>query len=161
MKHFLTFLCILLVLSITSCDDHRVYENNIELPKKMWLSDSVVHFQFKVESSKTRYNLYYNIRNTLSYPFQNLYVRYSLQDEQGNLVEKDLVNQALFDPKTGRPFGSGLGDVFDHQFLLMGDYKFERAGVYDFRLQHYMRPDTLTEVVAVGVRLEKAKEKEG
>ena len=40
----------------------------------------------------------------------------------------------------------------------MNDYKFERAGVYDFSIQHYMRPDTLTEVMAVGVRLEKAKE---
>lgn len=158
MKHFLTLLWGLLVLCIASCDDQRVYESNVELPQKMWLSDSVVHFQFKVESSKTRYNLYYNIRNTLSYPFQNLYIRYSLQDDQGNLVQKDLVNQVLFDPKTGRPFGSGLGDIFDHQFLLIDDYKFERAGVYDFSIQHYMRPDTLTEVMAVGVRLEKAKE---
>ncbi len=161
MKHLCTCLLIVLVFSLASCDNRRVYEKNIEFPQKAWLSDSVMRFQFNVESSRTRYNLYYNIRNTLSYPFQNMYIRFSLEDEQGNLVKTDLVNQDLFHVKTGRPFGSGLGSVFDHQFLLLKDHKFNRAGVYDFSIQHYMRPDTLREVVAVGVRLEKAGEQDG
>lgn len=156
MKDFTLSVLILLAFQLTSCDANRVFEKNVELPQKMWLADSTVHFEFTLASSKKRYNLYYNIRNTRSYPFQNIYVRYHLHDTLGNEVGKSLINQDLFDPKTGRPYGSGIGDVFDHQFLILENYKFDRVGVYQFNLQHYMRPDTLQEIVSVGLRLEEA-----
>ena len=65
------------------------------------------------------------------------------------------MNYNLFDPKTGEPFGNGLGDVFDHQFLLLENYKFERPGPYNFKLQQYMRMDSLPEVLSAGIRVEK------
>ncbi|TRX53702.1 gliding motility lipoprotein GldH [Fulvivirga sp. M361] len=154
----ITLCLMMLALQLTSCDTDRIYEKNIELPKKLWLADSAIHFEFKLASSQKRYNLYYNIRNTRSYPFQNIYVRYNLNDTLGNLVSKELINQDLFDPKTGKPYGSGLGDIFDHQFTILKNHKFDQVGVYQFSLQHYMRPDTLKEIISVGMRLEEAQE---
>ena len=158
MRHFARYLILVIALQLSSCDDRRLYEKNVELQEKMWLADSIVNFKFTLESSQKKYNLYYNIRNTRSYPFQNIYVRYHLEDTLGNVIRKELINQDLFDQKTGRPFGSGMGDVFDHQFPILTNYKFDRAGVYQFSLQHYMRPDTLQEIISVGLRLEQAAE---
>ena len=153
MKRLLLIIVIACVAQ--ACDTSRMYEMNYDLPNKVWVSDSVLNFQFEIENIDQPTNLYYNIRNTLSYPFQNLYVKYTLQDTLGNVYDQNLINQDLFDVKTGRPLGSGLGDVFDHQFELLKNYKFDRTGKYEVLLQHYMRPDTLKDVISVGIRLER------
>ncbi|MEO0553269.1 MAG: gliding motility lipoprotein GldH [Bacteroidota bacterium] len=148
------FFLILIMLALQACDESRIYERNIDLPDKIWLSDSTLNFKFEVDSNVQAVNLYYNVRNSLSYPFQNLYIKYTLQDTLGTIFNQELVNQNLFDIKTGKPFGSGIGDVFDHQFELLRDFKFEKHGKYQVSIQHYMRPDTLREIISVGIRLE-------
>jgi gliding motility-associated lipoprotein GldH len=68
------------------------------------------------------------------------------------------MTEFLFDAKTGKPFGkSGIGDLYDHQFLLLQDYQFITAGKYHLELEQFMRQDTLPGILAVGVRVEKAK----
>ncbi|MEO0331329.1 MAG: gliding motility lipoprotein GldH, partial [Bacteroidota bacterium] len=56
----------------------------------------------------------------------------------------------------GKPYGSGLGDIFSHQILALPGYQFDTAGMYQIRLQQYMRRDTLPEILSVGVRVEVA-----
>ena len=147
---------LLVIVALVSCDDQRIYEKNADLKDKMWLADSTLDFTFKVPDLKEKYNLYLNLRNTVSYPYENIYITYYLKDTLNNEIKKQLVNYNLFDPKTGKPFGSGLGDVFDHQFLLLENFKFERPGPYVFEIQQYMRMDTLPEILSGGLRVEKA-----
>jgi gliding motility-associated lipoprotein GldH len=66
------------------------------------------------------------------------------------------VNIDLFEPKTGKPLGSGLGDIFDHRQLLLDDYKFPNSGKYTISFQQYMRVDSLTNIRSMGVRIEKS-----
>lgn len=146
---------IIFMLTLVACDDTRIYETNIELSDKSWASDSILLFDFEINSTDTPVNVLYNVRNTLSYPFQNLYVKYTLQDTLGHILSEELVNQSLFDLKTGKPFGSGIGDVFDHRFEVLEEYSFKEPGTYRITLQHYMRPDTLTEIISVGIRVER------
>ncbi|MEM7106786.1 MAG: gliding motility lipoprotein GldH [Bacteroidota bacterium] len=150
-----TVFLVLVVIHFQACDNHRIYEKNYDLADKTWLSDSVLRFDFELVTIEQPTNLFYNIRNSLSYPFQNLYVKYTLTDTLGQVFREELVNHNLFDVKTGKPFGSGIGDVFDHRIKLLSNYRFENPGKYKIYLQHYMRPDTLKEVISVGVRLER------
>jgi gliding motility-associated lipoprotein GldH len=153
----ITFSATLLILTLlTACDQPRVYEQNIDIANKIWIADSLLSFQFDPKDISKNYNLYFNIRNTAAYPFENIYVTYYLKDTLGNELKKKLINYNLFDPKTGKPFGSGLGDVFDHQFLILENYKFERPGPYVFQLQQYMRRDSLPEIMSAGLRVEVA-----
>lgn len=148
------------IIGLVSCDKNRVYEVNAELSDKFWLADSTVTFDFEVKNTKTKYNLLYNIRNTIDYPYHNLYIRYSLKNSDGRQIAGKLVGQNLFDPVTGQPYGSGLGDVFDHQFKLLNNYKFSNVGKYQLELKQYMRMDTLPDILAVGYRLERVKQNE-
>lgn len=149
-------ICLLLTICLlSSCDDQRLYENNKELADKYWLADSVLNFEFEVQDIGTPYNLYINIRNTASYPYENIYLTYYLKDSLDKELKSELINYNLFDPKTGQPFGEGLGDIFDHQFLLLKNYQFQTTGTYSFNLQQYMRMDSLPEVLAAGVRVER------
>jgi len=141
---------------LAACDDARLFEKNIDFNQKVWVADSVTTFDFQVDNNDKPYNIYLNVRNTNTYPYYNLYVKYSLEDTLGNVLESDLVNYDLFHEKTGKPFGAGLGDIFSHQFPLQEDYKFPNSGGYQIKLQQYMRQDSLQGIVSAGVRIENA-----
>lgn len=144
------------ILSFTACDNNRVYEENYNFADKIWLIDSVPTFRFEITEPDDSYNIYWNVRNTISYPFRNLYLTYYLEDTLGRTISTDLHNMLLFDPKTGKPYGSGSGDIFSHQIMALPEFEFDSAGVYQIRLEQYMRTDTLKDLLSVGVRIEKA-----
>lgn len=101
--------------------------------------------------------MYFNIRNTLDYPYSRLFTEYVLFDSANTKIAGKLVGNYLFDQKTGNPMGrSGLGDVYDHQFPLLENFSFGKAGHYKIRFEQFNRQDTLAGVLAVGVRVERA-----
>ena len=156
MKITLYFIICAGLLLLDSCDPQRTFEKNVEIEKQQWFKDSVVTLDFVIPDTQATYNIYYNIRNASTYPYHNLYITYTLADSTNQPLESDLINQNLFDPITGRPFGtSGLGDIFDHQFLILENYKFKYRGNYLLKLEQTMRIDPLNDILAVGGRVEK------
>ena len=119
------------------------------------MAEDTTLFEFAIADPGKQYNVMYNVRNSLDYPFSRLFISYSLEDSAGTVLQKKLLSSFLFDQKTGRPEGnSGLGDVFDHQFPLLAQYTFPLSGKYRIKLQQFMRKDTLTGILSVGVRVE-------
>ncbi|NJM24469.1 MAG: gliding motility lipoprotein GldH [Bacteroidia bacterium] len=120
-----------------------------------WLVTDIPSFEFRIPDSTAEYNIYLNLRNEVSYPNANIYFTYYLADSTGAVLQTKLTSQFLFDKKTGEPFGrSGLGDVYDHQFLLLEKRKFRYAGKFNLKVEQFMRTDTLRGVLSVGVRVE-------
>lgn len=150
------YLCFaVLATLLVSCDSERVYEENIDFDQPFWTKGNVPEFTFQIEEPAVSYNILINVRNGFDYPFYNLYYQYELMDSIGNTLEKDMLELILFDAKTGEPFGSGLGDLFDHQKPVLEDYHFPESGKYSIAFTHFMRPDTLPLVLSVGARVEK------
>src|SRR6478752_5254976 len=152
---------IILLLAIAStffsCDANRVYEMNHDFADRTWNLMEQPEFEFKIIDPGQRFNVYYNVRNSLDYPYSRIFVTYHLQDSLGNELHSKLNTQHLFDEKTGAPLGSsGLGDIYDHRFLLLENYEFKQPGKYKLKLEQFTRQDTLTGVLAVGVRVETA-----
>lgn len=156
-----------LLLVINACDEQRVYEQNTDIKDYNWHKDSVVHFQVPIENVEIPYNVYYNVRNAISYPAQNLYLQIEIADSTGKAIATDLNNIELFDRQTGKPYGDGLGDIFDHQIPIYQDFTFPHRGTYDIRIQHKMRDKQMVQenylpfILSVGVRVEKAGAAEG
>jgi gliding motility-associated lipoprotein GldH len=148
---FIIFLSCLLF----ACDSDRLFEQNITLEKRYWKADEPLTFDFKIEDSSKPYAIYYNVRNSLEYPYARLFVQYTLSDSTGLQIDKKLKSQFLFDQKTGKPLGqSGIGDVFDHQFLIIDKHIFDYPGKYQLRIEQFNRQDTLQGILAVGARVE-------
>lgn len=154
----ITFLMpVILVVGLCACDSNRVYEQNRDFNTKHWAVDSVAEFKFEADKDQV-YNVYINLRNSIEYGFYNIYMQYSLEDTLGNVIQSDLVDYNLFEPKTGKPYGQGLGDIFSHQLPLMENYTFEKTGGYLIKLQQFMRKEELEGILSVGIRLEKAED---
>ncbi len=141
---------------LCSCDDVRVYEENREFQKRFWAVSEEPVFEFVIGDSAMSYNLYYNIRNSLQYEWDRIFITYALSDSSGTELSRKLVYNDLFDT-AGRPLGeSGLGDLYDHQFPLLKGYRFPHRGKYRLRLIQFSRQDTLRGILAAGIRVERA-----
>jgi gliding motility-associated lipoprotein GldH len=152
----LVFISISVAVLLSSCDNNRVFEDNKDFSKRAWTLNDTVAFEFLVSEPSANYNLLYNVRNTLDYPYSRIFVNYTLEDSTHRVLVTKLVSNYLFDVKTGEPQGnSGLGDIYDHRFPL--ESRKLAAGKYFVKLQQFMRTDTLHGVLAAGIRVEAIK----
>ncbi|KXK29823.1 MAG: gliding motility-associated lipoprotein GldH [Bacteroidetes bacterium OLB12] len=144
---------------ISGCDNSRLFENYVEFKDRNWKIQEPVQFEFEITNTQQQYNLYYEVRNSLDYPWQRIFVNYQLTDSTGTTLSQKLVSDYLFE-KSGQPRGrSGLGDVYDHRFKILQDYSFKNPGKYKFTLQQENRQDTLAGILAIGFRIETASKK--
>ncbi len=145
---------LLLSFIVFSCDSSRVYEDYETIEEGFWHVDSVKKFTFHIADPQKEYNLIATFRNASSYPFYNIYFQYSLTDSLDSIIIQELKEVDIFDPKTGQPYGSGLGDLFDHSFPLIKNHSFPAKGSYNLKLQQFMRMDTLPFILSIGGRVE-------
>src|SRR5687768_9079534 len=98
---------VLIVLGVmaAACDDTRVYEKYIDFDQRYWVVNEKPEFEFQIADTSRKYTIYSNVRNSVSYPWSRLFVTYYLQDSTGRDIRKDLINEYLFDVKSGKPFG--------------------------------------------------------
>ena len=155
----INFITLLLFVLLISCDSKRVFEDNVEFNDRNWKIAQTARFKFQIADTAKKYNLLLNVRNSLDYPYARLFVNYELLAPDSALLSKKMISEFLFDQKTGKPFGtSGIGDVYDHQFPLLGNLSFKKSGEYEMTLQQFMRMDTIPGILAVGIRVETVKE---
>lgn len=158
LKSYFFVLFPMISFAFYACDSQRVFESYRDLRERKWADSQAISFEFTIPEAQTPYHLYYNIRNTLSYPYYNLYVVYELKDSTGKIISEKMIENNLMHPKTGEPYGKGIGDLFDHRFPLLTNYRFPKSGKYTLYLRQYMRMKELPEIVAVGCRIESAVE---
>ncbi len=143
----------LFLIMLSSCGESSFFEQNYDLRNNRWIIDDVPEFTFYVEDTSKRYTVDVVIRYSNKYRFQNLYVTRILEDRRGRKLDSTLVNLAMFHEKTGRPLGSGLGDIFTVTQPILEDYAFSQPDTFRLRVRQTMRPDTLREVVSVGLNI--------
>jgi gliding motility-associated lipoprotein GldH len=142
-------------IALVSCDSNRLYENNVDFKDRTWKITEPAQLEFDISDTTQRYNLYLDVRNSLDYPYARLFVNYNLVGPADEELSKKMISVYLFDQKTGKPHGrSGLGDIYDHQFIFLEKYAFPKPGKYKVKFGQFMRQDTLHGILAVGLRVE-------
>ena len=66
------------LLFLAGCDSNRVFEDYKEFDDRTWKVTDPVVFEFQIKDASKKYNLYYNVRNSLEYPYARIFVQYSL-----------------------------------------------------------------------------------
>ena len=151
MKRF--FVVITLCVLIFGCDSNRVFEDYHAVGSEGWHKDSLVIFNVDQSGLNQGHNIFINVRNRGDYSNSNLWLFIAINSPEGQLLT-DTVEFVLAEP-TGRWKGSGIGDLYDNQFLYKQNVIFPESGEYRFSIKQGMRSDILEGIHDVGLRIEK------
>ncbi len=117
-------------------------------------------FTFNINDPGKKYDLSFFVRNSIDYEYQNIYIQYYLEDQTGNVVTEKLHNVIIFDPKTGKPLGNGVGDTYDIERTFLNGFTFNQEGEYTLRFDQFMRKDTLKNIQAIGLKVSETSEQD-
>lgn len=155
MKLFPRFLpALLLVGMLSACkQDLGVYEKTMPLPRHQWAASFKPQFQFTIADTTRPYQVFFIIRHTEKYNFNNIYI---------NLTAKLPGSDSLVSRRLDLPLatndqgwlGTGMDDIYEHRIALGSPENF-RKGDYSFTIEQLMREDPLDHVFDVGLRIEK------
>jgi gliding motility-associated lipoprotein GldH len=155
MKKLIPSCCFLLLsVMLISCDPNRIYDEYKTVPDGRWDKNNPVVFNFNITDTTSRYNMYINLRHGGQYQFSNLFLFVTTTLPDGKMA-RDTVELILAD-RDGRWRGSGLGDIWDHNFPFNENFRFPRNGEYKITLIQAMRIDVLPAIMDVGLRIEEA-----
>jgi gliding motility-associated lipoprotein GldH len=149
-----TLIILTLSLFLTACDKNVVYKAHENIEDGLWFIKNTPTFKVEITDTLATYNMYYLIRNAVQYPYYNLYLTRKTTDPTGKKVSS-LEEVFLSNQVTGKPYGTGLGDLFDHKIAFLKNYKFPRSGTYTFTLSQSMRQNPLPFIISVGISVEK------
>ena len=144
-----------LIVFFTSCNTGVIFDENINVDEHGWYKNDLARFDVKIEDSISVFNYYLNLRHSVDYRYNNLFVFMKTTYPNGN-VSRDTIEFVLAD-KSGKWFGKGWGKIKDNSILLVEGIKFPLTGSYTFQLQQAMRVDTLKGISDIGIRIEQSK----
>lgn len=124
------FYLLILAISLISCDN-TVYENYYSFENESWNSDSLKSFDFEIMDTLATYSLSLNVRHSIDYEYQNLFVFVS--GEVNDTIELMLAD------KNGKWKGSGISDVREFIHSLKKDRTFSKKGKYSINIEQAMR----------------------
>lgn len=151
-------------LFLVSCDNNRVFDQYKSLPNQ-WARDSVVTFTVQDLDTLKPYDLFINIRNTDLYRYSNLYLVAAMNFPNGKVIQDTLEYEMAY--PDGEWMGVGFSESKASKLMYKKDVQFMEAGVYTFKIRQAMRKsgekegiENLKGITEVGLRIEKAQEKE-
>lgn len=126
----LLLLCSVFIL--TACKKSGDFKEIRDFPKNEWYIAHKQTFEFNITDTSSTYRFNYLVRNSVSYPFYNLYLQQKLTDSSGTQLSGSMDEVILFDEKSGKPYGDGMGDIFDCRIQApkLQNMKFSTAGKY-------------------------------
>ena len=141
------------VILLTACDTKRYFEENKPIVQGSWKSGEKVHFDIQITDTLSRYTFFLNVRNSIDYPYSNLYLFIHSTNTTGKNAQ-DTIECQLAD-YTGKWLGSGFGSIKFNRFIIQKGVNFRHRGRYTFEIEQAMRVKELKGIVDVGIRIEK------
>lgn len=148
-SHFFLFLTLLLAFS--SCKNDLFYEEIVPVNEEAWnIGDSIV-CEFEITDTLQYFTIYMDIRNTIDFETQNLYVFMDSEDPKG-VKNRDTLEFLLADVH-GKWKGHGNGRYRDYQYIFYPKVRFPYAGKYKFVFQQAMREENVKGIANFGMTI--------
>jgi gliding motility-associated lipoprotein GldH len=120
---------------LVSCDKKRVFDEYKSVGT-VWHKDSVVTFDLPEIDTTKAYNLFVNIRDNNSYPYNNLFLIVSM-DHPGGLTKVDTLEYQMADDE-GNLLGNGFSDIKESALFYKEKVKFKK-GKYQIHIRQAVR----------------------
>jgi gliding motility-associated lipoprotein GldH len=140
-------------LLFASCNTIDVYEKTTTIPRHEWSANNRLSFTFNSADSLDYYNIYFVIRHTESYHFNNIWIDITSVEPNKKAQTQRLDLQLT---NANGWIGASMDDIIEQRVLLFSHPLKLNKGNYTFYLQQVMREDPLQNVLNAGIRVEKA-----
>lgn len=135
-----------------SCNSIDLYEKTVTVPKHEWSSSYKPEFTFIIKDSTSLYQVFFVIRHTEKYNFNNIWINLYSQPP-GDTLHKAPYELKLATNEKGW-LATGMDDIYEHRIKLTDAIRL-RAGEYKMKIENIMREDPLLHVMNIGLRVEK------
>ena len=152
-----TSLCFFIAIGLLSCGKGTIANEHVSFEKNEWKWDNAPKFAFEIKDTTKKYNMWFNLRHTGDYAYNNLYVKiYTTQPASSKIDSQSLqFPMALPD---GEWIGkSGTGSIYSYRAAIQEGIKFPKVGAYTIKIAQDMRDNPLANIEDVGVEVEEAK----
>jgi gliding motility-associated lipoprotein GldH len=136
-----------------ACQNDTLFDQTVSLSENGWLQKDKITIDFQVSDTSKKYDVRVALRQSNEYPYYNLYFVPKVINPEGKVIKRAFAEAFLYDAKTGKPKGSGLGDMYSHQYTIFRGIHFTRLGKHQVSLEQYMRTDTLKGIISVGASI--------
>ncbi|NHF59149.1 gliding motility lipoprotein GldH [Flavobacteriaceae bacterium TP-CH-4] len=127
----------ILTVTLSSCDDTLVKSEFTAMGGAVWEKENTVEFTFSEMDSTMRYDMFINIRNDNTFPFNNLFLIAELSSPTGETT-RDTLEYQMAQPD-GTWLGKGYGSIKENKLWFKENIGFPESGVYTLRIAHAMR----------------------
>ena len=141
---------ILILIFAYSCQNKQLSMYNFN--NELWNIEDSVIFSFNIQDTAKAYNISLFFRNTLDYPYQNLFILAETHYND-NIITLDTL-EYLITNKYGQWEGRGLGKLKNNYFIFNPSLKFSKPGSYSIILRHGMRMNPLKGSDKIGFKIE-------
>ena len=154
MKVIISKISILLVVILFSaCNNNVVYDENKEVNQRAWKTTDKLYYEVDITDTIKSYKLAINIRNTIEYPYSNIYFYMNTILPNGKVTKCDTIECYLAYPD-GTWKGKGNSKIRDNRFWIAKNVKFEQKGKYTFEVRQATIDSTRKGICDVGLHLE-------
>ncbi|MCK5824155.1 MAG: gliding motility lipoprotein GldH [Ichthyobacteriaceae bacterium] len=145
------FVSIAFIFVFIACDSNGVYDNYVNIPDAEWHKDSIISFNFEVNDTVGKKEIFIKVRNNVDYEYSNLYLFSSIKFPDGKIMTDTLEYEMT--NAEGVWLGYGIGSLKSNILYYKKNVVFYLPGSYKIKIQHGMRDGILVGIQDVGVRV--------
>ena len=112
-----SYIYILLVLFIASCEPIQLYEQTTIYPTHEWSSKQVNNYQFNITDTTSLYKISFVIRHHNAYHYNNIWLQVNTKSPSDTAVKQTLNLQLADDQKSSRAVGKAFRHIGASCFL--------------------------------------------
>lgn len=146
---------LVLLLWLCACHNNTAYEQYQSISPTAWDMNQPAQFEVVMEDTIGRYDVILHIRNTDSYPYQNIWL-FTHSMAPDSTVAIDTLACYLADNQ-GKWINKSIISEHDMPLLYMRNIRFPKQGTYTFDIAHGMRDSLLQGISRIGLTVEPTK----
>lgn len=150
-------LLLIATFALNGCISSPLYQKEYAIPQNAWDYNFKPSFKFEVTDTNARYNIFFLVRHTETYPNSNIWIWVYTKQPGDTVFQKTRLEIPLAEPG-GKWMGRGMGAIWEQRMPISNDgdtVMLRKKGTWEIRFEQNMRVNPLPEVLQVGLRVEK------
>ncbi len=137
---------------LQACGTAGVFEKTEAFSNHAWPSSSRLNFTFDIQDTEAYYNVYFVLRHTDAYRYNNIWLSVTSFAAGDTAVTKQV---PFVLANNNGWLGSAMDDIIEQRLGITDRPVKLKKGVYTVMLQQIMREDPLQNILNSGIRIEK------